>query len=84
LPSRAEVQLGLESVRSALQDCAAGGHGRMTANVTISGAGRVTYSTIEGAFAGTPQGSCMALALRAAQFPPFTSAQLRVRYPFAF
>jgi hypothetical protein len=82
--SRAQVQIGLESVRASLQTCAANGHGRTMANVTISGAGRVTYASIEGAFAGTPQGSCMARALRAAQFPPFTSAQLRVRYPFAF
>ena len=82
--SRDQVQIGLESTRTALQACAAGGHGRTMANVTISGAGRVTYASIEGAFAGTPQGSCMARALRAAQFPPFTSTQLRVRYPFAF
>jgi hypothetical protein len=81
--SRTQVQNSLESVRSQLQSCAAGVHGRTTANVTISGAGRVTYATIEGAFAGTPQGSCMARALRGAQFPQFASPQLRVRYPFA-
>jgi hypothetical protein len=81
--SRTQVQTGLESVRGQLQSCAAGAHGRTTANVTISGAGRVTYATIEGAFAGTPQGSCMARALRGAQFPQFQSPQLRVRYPFA-
>jgi hypothetical protein len=82
--SRTQVQNGLESVRPALQTCAAGAHGRAVANVTIAGAGRVTYATVEGAFAGTPQGSCMARSLRAAQFPQFASPQLRVRYPFAF
>jgi hypothetical protein len=81
--SRTQVQNGLESVRGELQSCAAGAHGRTTANVTVSGAGRVTYVTIEGAFAGTPQGSCMARALRGAQFPQFATPQLRVRYPFA-
>jgi hypothetical protein len=81
--SRTQVQNGLESVRGQLQSCAAGAHGRTTANVTVSGAGRVTYVTIEGAFAGTPQGSCMARALRGAQFPQFATPQLRVRYPFA-
>lgn len=81
--SRDQVQNGLEGVRSGLESCAAGEHGRMIANVTISGAGRVTYATIEGAFAGTPQGSCMARALRGAQFPQVASPQLRVRYPFA-
>lgn len=83
-PSRAQVQTGLEQVRGALASCADGRHGHVTANVTISGAGRATYSSIEGAFAGTPQGSCMARALRGAQFPPFTSAPLRVRYEYAF
>lgn len=81
--SRTQVQDSLEAVRGQLQSCAAGAHGRTTANVTVSGAGRVTYATIEGAFAGTPQGSCMARALRSAQFPQFASPQLRVRYPFA-
>jgi len=38
---------------------------------------------VDGAFAGTPQGSCMARALRGAQFPQFASSQLRVVYPFA-
>ncbi|HKU43336.1 MAG TPA: hypothetical protein VJR89_34480 [Polyangiales bacterium] len=82
--SRAQVQAGLERVRAALQSCASGKHGRIVASVTISGAGRVTYSAIEGAFAGTPQGSCMARALRSAQFPPSASEQLRVSYPYAF
>lgn len=81
--SRAQVQAGLESVRGSVQSCAAGIHGRALLNVTISGAGRVTYASVEGAFAGTPQGSCMARAVRAAQFPQFASPQLRVSYPFA-
>lgn len=81
--SRTQVQNGLEGMRGQLQSCAAGAHGRMTANVTISGAGRVTYAIVDGAFAGTPQGSCMARALRGAQFPQFASPQLRVVYPFA-
>jgi hypothetical protein len=70
-------------MRGQLQTCAAGEHGRMKANVTISGAGRVTYATIEGAFAGTPQGSCMARALRGTQCPQFASPLLRGGYPFA-
>jgi hypothetical protein len=81
--TRTQVQAALESMRDQLQTCAAGAHGRMKANVTISGAGRVTYATIEGAFAGTPQGSCMARALRGTQFPQFASPLLRVGYPFA-
>ena len=82
--TRAQVQAGIEATRPALVRCAAGAPGEIMASVTISSAGRVTHATVDGAFAGTPQGSCMARALRAAQFPAFTSAQLRVRYPFVF
>lgn len=81
--SRTQVQNALEGMRGQLANCAAGAHGRTSATVTISGAGRVTYATVDGAFAGTPQGSCMARALRGAQFPQFASPQLRVVYPFA-
>jgi hypothetical protein len=82
--TRSEVQKGLEDVRSVLASCAAGEHGTTYANVTISGAGRVSYSTIEGAFAGSPAGSCMARALRTSDFPKFSGAPLKVRYPFVF
>jgi hypothetical protein len=83
-PTRQQVMSGLEALRPALNACVAGAHGTSFANVTIAGSGRVTYSTIEGAFAGTNQGSCMARALRSASFPRFASDSFNVRYPFAF
>jgi hypothetical protein len=83
-PTRSDVQKGLEGVRSMLASCAGGQHGTSYANVTIEGSGRVSYSTIEGAFAGTPAGSCMARALRTSDFPKFSGAALKVRYPFVF
>ena len=83
-PSRTDVKAAMDGVRAALDQCAAGAQGRITADLAISGAGKVTYALIEGAFAGTPQGSCMARALRGAQFPQFSAPSLRVRYPFVF
>lgn len=83
-PTRGDVQKGLEGVRSVLASCAAGQHGTTYANVTIMGSGHVTYSTVEGAFSGTPAGSCMARALRSSDFPKFSGAPLKVRYPFVF
>ncbi len=82
--TREQVKNGIETTRSTLQQCAAGAHGQIMANVTISGAGRVTHAAIEGDFIGTAAGSCMARALRGAQFPQFSSQVIRVRYPFAF
>jgi hypothetical protein len=52
------------------------------ARVGIAGTGRVTRALIQGDFAGTPEGSCMARALRAATVPPFSGAVFQVQYPF--
>ena len=84
LPTRDAVKDSLESVRAQLASCAGTAHGTTFANVTIAGSGRATYSTIEGAFAGTAQGSCMARALRSATFPQFSAPSFKVRYPFVF
>jgi hypothetical protein len=81
-PSRDDIKRTFEALRPALEACTANLHGTMFANVTISGSGRVNYSIIEGAFAGSPEGSCMARALRSASFPHFAATSLTVRFPF--
>mgnify|MGYP003429070154 CR=1 FL=1 len=83
-PSREEVQQRLLAMRDKLVPCAGDQHGTSYANVTIHGNGRVAHSTIEGAFARSPAGSCMARALRTATFPRFSGPQLTVRYPYVF
>lgn len=83
-PSRTDVQRGLEDVRPQLNACAQGTHGTTYANITIVGAGRVSYAMMGGDFAGTSAGSCMAKALRTATFPRFSGASFKVRYPFVF
>ena len=82
--SRDDVQRGLERVRPQLVACAGDRHGTTYSQITISHTGRVTYSLIEGAFAGTPEGSCMARALRTARFPRSAADSITVRYPFRF
>jgi hypothetical protein len=74
----------LLAMHAELAQCAGGKHGTTFANVTIQGSGRVSYSLIEGAFAGTEAGSCMARALRAATFPVFVGPPFKVRYPLVF
>jgi len=76
------IKRSFEALRPALEACTDNLHGTTYANVTINGSGRVSYSIIEGAFAGSPQGSCMARALRTASFPRFAAASLTVRFPF--
>lgn len=81
-PSRDEIKTAVESLRATLQACAGSAHGLTTARITILGTGRVAIANIEGAFAGTPEGSCMARALRSAAFPRFSAPTLQVTYPF--
>jgi hypothetical protein len=82
-PSRDEVMRGLAGLRSQLVTCAAGRHGVIDTHVTIAPSGRVTYSLIGGDFVGTPQGSCMARALRLAKFAPFSGPSLKVLFPYS-
>jgi hypothetical protein len=83
-PSREQVRDVMLAMHSQLARCVRDKHGTTFANVTIQGSGRVSYSLIEGAFAGTEAGSCMARALRGATFPPFAGPPFKVRYPLQF
>jgi hypothetical protein len=83
LPTREQVVAGFDSVRAQLEQCAAGQHGVASVAATVASSGRVSYALVQGKFAGTPEGSCMALAVRQAHFPRFTQASLKVVYPFS-
>jgi len=82
-PSREHVTAGFEAVRDALSRCAAGRSGTAEIKATINGNGRIGHALVAGDFTGSPEGSCMARAVRAAQFPAFAQPRLKVRYPFA-
>jgi hypothetical protein len=75
------VAAGFEAVRVQIQQCAAGQHGIAQIAATIASTGRISHALVEGPFAGTPEGSCMARAVRAARFPSFSQANLKVAYP---
>lgn len=83
LPTREQVVAGFDSVRPQLEQCAAGQHGVASVAATVASSGRVSYALVQGKFAGTPEGSCMALAVRQAHFPRFSQASLKVVYPFS-
>jgi hypothetical protein len=48
--------------------------------VVIGKSGKVTSAAVTGKFAGTPTGSCVEKAVKAASFPP--SDGLSTQYPF--
>jgi hypothetical protein len=83
LPTRDQIVAGFEQARAAIETCAAGKHGTVKIQATIANSGRVASALVDGAFVGTPEGSCIARAVRAARFPQFSQASLKVSYPIA-
>jgi len=82
-PSREQVTAGFEAMRDALKQCAAGRAGRVEVKASVTSNGRIVHALIDGDFEGSPEGSCMARAVREAQFPAFSQPRLKVSYPFA-
>lgn len=83
-PSREQVTAGFESVRAALARCAAGRSGTVEIKASIASNGRIGHALIGGDFRGSVEGSCMARAVREAQFPAFSEPRLKVSYPISF
>jgi len=82
-PSREQAMRALRSVEGAVKACADGQHGVAMTQVTVSGSnGRVSRAVVQGQFAGTPQGSCVARAVRRARFPRFTRSTFQVTFPY--
>jgi len=81
-PTRAQVRRAMEAVRSAVAACAAGLPGIAEVHVTVAGDGRVRHAQLRGHFAGRPEGSCMARAVRTARFPEFRQEPFKVAYPY--
>lgn len=78
-PSRADIIAAMSRVQPAVVRCMAGTNGVITADMKILNTGRVASVNISGA--PGPAGSCIAGAVRKAQFPPFTTPSIAVRYP---
>jgi hypothetical protein len=83
IPSKADVLTALGRVRSAVSACAHGMQGTAQLDITVADSGFVTSVVVGGDFAGTPEGSCIARAVRAAQFAPFKKPRFRLIYPFS-
>jgi hypothetical protein len=79
--TREQVAAGFDALRPSLEQCAQGGHGLVEIDAAIASTGRVAHAVIAGTFVGTPEGSCMARAVRSARFPESAQERLNVRYP---
>lgn len=83
-PSREAVVAVMDAIRPELEKCTGGRRGIAEVSLTVRPEGRVSYAVVDGSFAGSPEGTCMAQALRQAKFPAFSDPMLRVKYPFQF
>jgi hypothetical protein len=81
-PSRDDLLTGLDRVRSNVRACAEGRNGVAEVDLTIAANGVVTNALVGGDFGGTPQGSCIARAVRKARFPTFKQDRYRVLFPY--
>jgi predicted Zn finger-like uncharacterized protein len=82
-PSRGDVASAMAAVNGAVRGCAGGQTGTASIRIVFASSGRVTTSGVTSPpFAGTPAGSCMARAVKAARVPPFANPSLTVTFPF--
>jgi hypothetical protein len=82
-PSREDVQRAMDEVRGEVASCGGGRRALANVRIVVRGAtGRVSSALVEGELAGTPAGSCVALAVRRASFPSFEREAFTVLYAF--
>ena len=83
LPSRDEIRQSLEEIRPAVRACAGDRSGIARVHITFASNGRVQGALVEGDFAATPEGSCIARTVRRAHLSPFRQSAFSVTYPYA-
>lgn len=81
-PSRDDVTSAMRGVTPAVTACGAQQHGTALVRITVDHTGRVSSALVSGDLAGTPAGSCVAQAVRAASFPTFRQSTFVISYPF--
>jgi hypothetical protein len=81
-PDRAQVIAAMNALTHELKECVGSEHGVADVTLTVRAPGVVSHALVEGAFADSPQGTCIARRLRSAKLPPFTDPITRIEYPF--
>jgi hypothetical protein len=82
-PSRDEVVAAMRAIAPQVASCGGGARsGVAEVRVRVGSSGRVQSSVVVGQFAGTPEGSCIARAVRGARLPAFRADSFDFTYPF--
>jgi len=80
--SRDDIQRSMTAVTAKVRTCVAGTAGHATVQLTVAPSGQVQKVAVTGAFAGTPAGTCVERAVKAAAFPAWTGEPASFGYDF--
>jgi hypothetical protein len=82
-PTREQILTAMRAIAPAVSACGGGARtGVAEVRVRLGSSGRVQSAVVIGQFAGTPEGTCIARAVRGARVPPFRQASFDFTYPF--
>ena len=80
-PTIGVVNAAIESVREQVRTCVGDTHGIADVVLTVRSTGVISHALVQGAFAGSSAGSCIARTLRGARVAPFRKPVVRIQYP---
>lgn len=81
-PERAAVIAAMNRLSEPLRRCVGDEHGVADVTLTVRAPGVVSHALVEGKFAGSEKGSCIARTLRSAKLPRLAKSLVRIEYPF--
>jgi hypothetical protein len=79
---RLQVIAAMNALTPQLRACVGEQHGVADVTLTVRSAGVVSHALVEGPFAGSSEGSCIARALRTVKLPASSYTVSHLEYPF--
>ena len=76
-----DFKAGMSAIEDKAHGCYKGTQGSAMVKLTIAPTGKITKISVGGAFAGKPEASCVAAAVRGATFPPWDGGPESFTYP---
>jgi hypothetical protein len=76
-----DFKAGMAAITPAAKNCYKGTQGTATVKLVIAPTGKISKVTVGGQFAGTPEGECVANAVKGASFPAWDGGPESFSYP---
>jgi hypothetical protein len=76
-----DFKTGINAVKPAAKSCYKGTQGTAMTKIVIAPSGKISKVTVTGQFAGTPEGECVASAIKGATFPAWDGGPASFSYP---